>query len=171
MDVNWMDDDEDLVAALAMHEEQKSEVFTCIYSCERRVSHSLDPQDADGTRWENCDEACDGFDMATGHNWIYPNNLPLRSYQQTIVQSALFKNTLVVLPTGLGKTFIAAVVMYNFYRWYPKGKIVFMAPTRPLVSQQIHASQKIMPFPSEDTVQLTGEFKCEDLFTNAYRII
>ncbi|XP_033164467.1 Fanconi anemia group M protein [Drosophila mauritiana] len=138
MNVNWMDDDEDLVAALAMHEELKTE-------------------DADGTRRELFDEACDGFDMATGNNWIYPNNLPLRSYQQTIVQSALFKNTLVVLPTGLGKTFIAAVVMYNFYRWYPKGKIVFMAPTRPLVSQQIHASQKIMPFPSEDTVQLTGQ--------------
>ncbi|XP_032577543.1 Fanconi anemia group M protein [Drosophila sechellia] len=138
MDVKWMDDDEDLVAALAMHEELKTE-------------------DADVTRRELFDEVCDGFDMATGNNWIYPNNLPLRSYQQTIVQSALFKNTLVVLPTGLGKTFIAAVVMYNFYRWYPKGKIVFMAPTRPLVSQQIHASQKIMPFPSEDTVQLTGQ--------------
>jgi len=105
------------------------------------------------------DAACEGFDMAAGHNWIYPTNLPLRSYQQSIVQSALFKNTLVVLPTGLGKTFIAAVVMYNFYRWYPKGKIVFMAPTRPLVSQQIHASQKIMPFASADTVQLTGEFE------------
>uniref|UniRef100_B3NZZ7 GG24642 n=1 Tax=Drosophila erecta TaxID=7220 RepID=B3NZZ7_DROER len=142
MDVNWIDDDDDLVAALAMHEEQKTE-------------------EADGTEGhpqpELSDEACEGFDMAAGHNWIYPNNLPLRSYQQTIVQSALFKNTLVVLPTGLGKTFIAAVLMYNFYRWYPKGKIVFMAPTRPLVSQQIHASQKIMPFPSADTVQLTGQ--------------
>ncbi|EDW96282.1 uncharacterized protein Dyak_GE25739 [Drosophila yakuba] len=142
MDVNWIDDDEDLVAALAMHEEQKTE----------------EADGADGhPRPELSDESCDGFDVATGHNWIYPNNLPLRSYQQTIVQSALFKNTLVVLPTGLGKTFIAAVLMFNFYRWYPKGKIVFMAPTRPLVSQQIHASQKIMPFPSADTVQLTGQ--------------
>jgi ERCC4-related helicase len=31
-------------------------------------------------------------------------------------------NTLVWLPTGLGKTLIAAVVMYNFHRWYPTGK-------------------------------------------------
>ena len=37
-----------------------------------------------------------------------------------IVQSCLYDNTLVCLPTGLGKTFIAAVVMYNFYRWYPQ---------------------------------------------------
>jgi len=79
----------------------------------------------------------------------------------------------VVLPTGLGKTFIAAVVMYNFYRWYPKGKIVFMAPTRPLVSQQIHASQKIMPFAFADTVQLTGEFerRCKPYSVKQYLIL
>ena len=58
-----------------------------------------------------------GFDASTGHIYIYPINYPLRDYQFNIVQQALFKNTLVTLPTGLGKTFIAAVVMYNFYRW------------------------------------------------------
>lgn len=74
-----------------------------------------------------------------------------------IVKQALYRNTLVVLPTGLGKTFIAAVVMYNLYRWYPKGKVIFMAPTRPLVTQQIEACQHIMPFPSSETVELTGK--------------
>ncbi len=54
-----------------------------------------------------------------------------------IVESSLYQNTLVSLPTGLGKTFIAAVVMYNFFRWYPSSKIVFMAPTKPLVAQQV----------------------------------
>ncbi|XP_061399462.1 uncharacterized protein LOC133335170 [Musca vetustissima] len=97
-----------------------------------------------------------GFDRNVGETWIYPNNLPCRSYQQSIVQAALYRNTLVVLPTGLGKTFIAAVVMYNLYRWYPRGKVIFMAPTRPLVNQQIEACQKIMPFPRKDTVELTG---------------
>ncbi|KAH8355362.1 hypothetical protein KR093_011718 [Drosophila rubida] len=97
-----------------------------------------------------------GFNESAGATWLYPSNLPLRSYQHNIVQSALFRNTLVVLPTGLGKTFIAAVVMYNLHRWYPDGKLIFMAPTRPLVSQQIAACQKIMPFPADDTVELTG---------------
>lgn len=60
------------------------------------------------------------------------------------------------LPTGLGKTFIAAVVMYNFYRWYPHGKIIFMAPTRPLVCQQIEACYNIMGIPQEVTAELTG---------------
>ncbi|XP_075166283.1 FA complementation group M [Haematobia irritans] len=97
-----------------------------------------------------------GFDSNVGDSWIYPTNLPCRSYQLSIVQAALYRNTLVVLPTGLGKTFIAAVVMYNLYRWYPRGKVIFMAPTRPLVNQQIEACQKIMPFPRKDTVELTG---------------
>merc|ERR1719376_1239746 len=80
-----------------------------------------------------------GFDLQAGKSWIYPINYPVRQYQVDIVESCLFDNTLVCLPPGLGKTFIAAVVMYNFYRWYPQGKIVFMAPTKPLVTQQMEA--------------------------------
>lgn len=74
----------------------------------------------------------------------------------TAVEMALFKNSMIVLPTGFGKTFIAAVVMYNFYRWYPTGKIIFVAPTRPLVTQQIHECKKISGIPSSDCVELTG---------------
>ncbi|XP_071455397.1 uncharacterized protein Fancm [Hetaerina americana] len=101
-------------------------------------------------------DGADGFDIEAGRRWIYPCNLPVRKYQLDIVHSALFDNTLVSLPTGLGKTFIAAVVMYNFYRWFPMGKIVFLAPTRPLVAQQIHACYSIMGIPQEDTAELTG---------------
>ncbi|KAI9144812.1 hypothetical protein BKA69DRAFT_744589 [Paraphysoderma sedebokerense] len=96
------------------------------------------------------------FNPATITSWIYPTNYPVRDYQFNIVQKALFVNTLVSLPTGLGKTLIAAVVMYNYYRWFPRGKIVFMAPTKPLVAQQIKACYDIMGIPNEDTVELTG---------------
>lgn len=51
-------------------------------------------------------------------------NVPLRDYQFDITQSALFSNTLVALPTGLGKTLIAAVVMYNYFRWFPQGNLL-----------------------------------------------
>ena len=77
----------------------------------------------------------------------YPTNYPVREYQLQIVGDALFKNTLVSLPTGLGKTFIAAVVMFNYYRWFPAGKVIFMAPTRPLVTQQIGACHDIVGIP------------------------
>lgn len=76
------------------------------------------------------------IDSSTVRSWVYPANMAHRDYQYAISRKALFNNTLVCLPTGLGKTFIAAVVMSNFYRWYPRGKIVFMGPSRPLVAQQ-----------------------------------
>uniref|UniRef100_A0A336MNY2 CSON002603 protein n=1 Tax=Culicoides sonorensis TaxID=179676 RepID=A0A336MNY2_CULSO len=97
-----------------------------------------------------------GFDNSCGKNWIYPTNYPKRDYQYSISKKALFENTLVVLPTGLGKTFIAAVIMYNFYRWYPRSKLIFMAPARPLVDQQINACYEVMGIPKEDTVEITG---------------
>ncbi|XP_069117221.1 LOW QUALITY PROTEIN: Fanconi anemia group M protein-like [Argopecten irradians] len=100
--------------------------------------------------------APEGFDKFAGKTWIYPTNYPVRDYQFNICQQALYKNTMVTLPTGLGKTFIAAVVMYNFYRWYPQGKVVFMAPTKPLVAQQIEACYNIMGIPQSDTAEMTG---------------
>lgn len=71
---------------------------------------------------------------------IYPTNFPVRDYQLEIVQKALFKNILCAIPTGLGKTFIASTVMLNFFNWTTEEmKIIFMAPTKPLVAQQIKA--------------------------------
>ncbi|KAL1919923.1 uncharacterized protein VTP21DRAFT_1855 [Calcarisporiella thermophila] len=90
------------------------------------------------------------------NTWIYPINYPVRDYQFNIIQRALHTNTLVSLPTGLGKTFIAAVLMYNYYRWFPESKIVFMAPTRPLVAQQIEACYRVCGIPQSETAELTG---------------
>lgn len=94
-------------------------------------------------------EACKTF--------VYPTNKSLRKYQYDIIAKAFFTDTLVALPTGLGKTFLAAVLMYNFYRWFPKGKIIFMAPSRPLVTQQISACHGIVGIPLKDAVELTGK--------------
>ncbi|XP_010256473.1 PREDICTED: uncharacterized protein LOC104596846 isoform X2 [Nelumbo nucifera] len=87
---------------------------------------------------------------------MYPVNVPLRDYQLSITKTSLFSNTLVALPTGLGKTLIAAVVMYNYFRWFPEGKIVFTAPSRPLVLQQIEACHNIVGIPQEWTIDMTG---------------
>lgn len=99
--------------------------------------------------------------------WVYPTNLgAIRDYQYSIVSNSLFNNTLVALPTGLGKTFIAATVMLNFYRWTKSAQIVFVAPTKPLVSQQVEACFDIVGIPRSDTTLLTGEvspgLRCEE---------
>lgn len=87
-------------------------------------------------------------------HYVYPSNMDERVYQRVIIATAMFENTLVALPTGLGKTFIAATVMLNYYRWFPDSKIVFMAPTRPLVAQQIKACALITGIPASEMAVL-----------------
>ncbi|KAK5462881.1 3'-5' DNA helicase [Exophiala xenobiotica] len=90
--------------------------------------------------------------------WVYPTNLGrIRDYQFNIVQKGLFHNLLVALPTGLGKTFIAATIMLNWFRWTKDAQMVFVAPTKPLVSQQIDACFNIAGIPRSQTTMLTGE--------------
>ena len=159
---------------------------------------------------------CTAVRRFAAQTWVYPASIAERAYQVAMVEQALLHNTLVCLPTGLGKTFIAAVVMYNFFRWFPevcscqdlafptiqseicvppkmskqqsmhhsllehacdtfqsplgeacakdlltrqlrglrrasidraimmKGKVIFLAPTKPLVHQQMQACQQFM---------------------------
>ncbi|GMF56040.1 unnamed protein product [[Candida] boidinii] len=91
--------------------------------------------------------------------YIYPSNLEVRDYQFDIVKKALFSNLLCALPTGLGKTFIASTVMLNYFRWTIEAKIIFMAPTRPLVAQQIKACYGITGIPPEQTAILLDKTK------------
>lgn len=89
--------------------------------------------------------------------WVYPASKAFRTYQYKIVRSALFENTLVTLPTGLGKTFIASAVMFNFYRWFKDGLIFFVAPTKPLVTQQSQSfGSTITEIPLNQIAELNG---------------
>lgn len=89
--------------------------------------------------------------------WVYPTNLgTARDYQFNIVARGLYHNLLVALPTGLGKTFIAATIMLNWYRWTTEAQIVFVAPTKPLVAQQVEACFNIVGIPRSQTTMLTG---------------
>lgn len=149
------DDDEDdgLLAAAMEMETIDQNTFAAGTSSSSNVDNVSMPKEI---------EHIPGFDEETGNVWIYPTNYPIRDYQFQIVENALYRNTLVTLPTGLGKTFIAAVLMYNYYRWYPQGKVIFMAPTKPLVAQQIEACYNIMGIPESDTSQMTGEKSYEE---------
>ncbi len=78
-----------------------------------------------------------------------------RAYQRAIAGSALASgNTLVVLPTGLGKTLIAFLVIEEKVK---QGRAVFLAPTKPLVQQHHRTFLELTHFPGEETALITGE--------------
>ncbi|CDK26653.1 unnamed protein product [Kuraishia capsulata CBS 1993] len=99
------------------------------------------------------------LDLQALKTFVYPTNLEFRDYQFDIVTKSLTQNVLCTLPTGLGKTFIASTVMLNFYRWTTDSKIIFMAPTRPLVAQQVKACFGITGIPRHDTAILLDKVK------------
>jgi len=90
------------------------------------------------------------------HPLIKENTIERRSYQIAIASTALMRNTLVVLPTGLGKTVIALLVMAS--RLYNKGgKALFLAPTKPLVEQHANFLRRVMNINPNEIVALSGE--------------
>ncbi|XP_025061403.1 Fanconi anemia group M protein isoform X1 [Alligator sinensis] len=46
--------------------------------------------------------------------------------------------------------------MYNFYRWFPSGKVLFLAPTKPLVAQQMEACARLMGLSRSHMAEMTG---------------
>jgi Fanconi anemia group M protein len=68
------------------------------------------------------------------HPMIEPETLEERTYQVELAQQARGQRTVVVLPTGLGKTIVAALLAAEVLQ-SREGKVVFLAPTRPLVQQ------------------------------------
>jgi ERCC4-related helicase/ERCC4-type nuclease len=96
------------------------------------------------------------------HPLVVPESLEERRYQLTIALHALEGNTLVVLPTGLGKTAIALIVAAS--RIYNKGgRVLVLAPTKPLVEQHLRFFEKLLLVPGRKEgdpspfVMFTGE--------------
>lgn len=66
-----------------------------------------------------------------------------RAYQVNIAKACLGRPTLVVLPTGMGKTVVAAMVIAETLR-RKGGRILFLAPTKPLVEQHAASLRDIL---------------------------
>jgi Fanconi anemia group M protein len=93
--------------------------------------------------------------MATvEHPRVRPGLLEDRVYQERIAEVAIERNTLVVLPTGLGKTAIALRVIAEFLLRAPTESVLFLAPTRPLVVQHAASVARILLAP--EPLTLTG---------------
>lgn len=94
--------------------------------------------------------------MFVEHPLIKEKTLERRTYQIAITTTALLKNTLVVIPTGLGKTAIAALVVASRLL-NEDGQVLFLAPTRPLVEQHASFLRKVIKIDPSEIVSLSGE--------------
>jgi Fanconi anemia group M protein len=88
-------------------------------------------------------------------------NITPRLYQETILNTCVDKNCLVVLPTGMGKTVIALMLASQRISCFPKSKVLFLAPTRPLVEQHLETFKKHFDIPEEELAVFTGYVKPE----------
>lgn len=76
-----------------------------------------------------------------------------RRYQIAIAEEAKRDSLMVVLPTGLGKTTIALLVLVERVK---RGKILFLAPTRPLVEQHSSLLKEVLTIDASLIQTFTG---------------
>ena len=88
-------------------------------------------------------------------NSLFVNFTP-RLYQETIFSAAAKQNTLVVLPTGMGKTAIAMMLIAHRLQQYPNSKCLIVAPTKPLVDQHATTLKTHLPDLQNKIVIFTG---------------
>ncbi len=91
------------------------------------------------------------------HLLIKPNKIESRVYQASILNTAISKNTLCVIPTGLGKTSLAILLAAQRLEKIPESKILIVAPTRPLCEQHFNAFKNCLNIADDKFVLLTGK--------------
>ena len=103
-------------------------------------------------------DTLDNHNGKKGMNNQTSSQIEFRKYQATIAQKCVNKNSLVVLPTGLGKTIIAVLVANKTLELYPsENKIIVLAPTRPLINQHYETFHKFLKKPEDYFSILTGK--------------
>ncbi len=85
-----------------------------------------------------------------------------REYQKNILETCKNKNCLVVLPTGLGKTLIALMLTIERMKKFPGQKVLFLAPTKPLIEQHLKYYKKHLPELFGDLQLFTGQINSEN---------
>ena len=86
--------------------------------------------------------------------YIKKDTVELRDYQQHLAMYAKEKNTMVVLPTGLGKTVVALHIIADHLE-NKQTPVLFLAPTRVLVGQ--HKNFLLTNTTIADIGMVTGE--------------
>ena len=91
------------------------------------------------------------------HKLIRPSTIEKRAFQENLMQRVLETgNSLIVAPTALGKTVIAALVAAHVLEKSPADKILVLAPTKPLAVQHQKSLRKFINISGEKIALFTG---------------
>lgn len=107
------------------------------------------------------------------HPFIKPDTIEQRLFQLNLAAMALRQSTLVVLPTGLGKTIVAMLVIAGRFT-QKSGKALILSPTKPLVEQHAAFLKNAMNISPDEIVVFTGSTppaKRTNLWNNARIVV
>ena len=94
--------------------------------------------------------------MFVEHPLIKKDTIESRLYQEVIVGNATNANTLVVAPTALGKTVIAALLAAHRLHLFPETRILMISTTRPLVNQHADSFKRFLKIEETGVNVFTG---------------
>ena len=90
------------------------------------------------------------------HELLVQGAIEARAYQLSALDHCLSASTLLVLPTGMGKTPIEVMALAERLR-EPGGRGIMLAPTNALVNQHLSDLKNLLNLPDgEEIVGLTG---------------
>ena len=95
------------------------------------------------------------------HPLLEPDFLERRLYQLQLAGTAADDDTLVCLPTGLGKTTVSLLVTARRLDEVG-GTSLMLAPTKPLVQQHAEFYREALQVPDDEIVVFTGEVSPDD---------
>ena len=88
------------------------------------------------------------------HPLIKPEKIESRLYQQVLAAKVIKNgNTMIVAPTALGKTVVAALVAADRLKKFPDSKVLVLAPSKPLAVQH---EESFREFLKTSTTSITG---------------
>ena len=94
------------------------------------------------------------------HPLIKAEKIESRLYQQVLAADVLKKgNTMIVAPTALGKTIVAALVSAERLKKFEDSKVLILAPSKPLVVQH---EESFREFLKTSVSSITGAIKPEE---------
>lgn len=107
------------------------------------------------------------------HRLLRKDTIVKRQYQLNLLAACSRENSLMVLPTGLGKTIVALLLSVLKLDKIPSQKVIFLAPTKPLVDQHYRFFSNVMTLEQNQLICITGSIVANkrDLLYNEAKIL